>query len=364
MPQGLGKDIESVLQSGKIAAGEYVAMFEQRLQEFIGNPLLLTVGEMSTGITMCLYLAGVRPGDDVVASPLACVATNAPVRNLFADVRWCDCDPNTGGMDSDSLSRAITPRTKAVLLFHWAGNPLDLEAIYSVAASHGLPVIEDASEALGAEYRGNMLGNTGADFTVFSFYPNRHLSTIEGAAIAFKEQEMYDRCRWLRRYGIHLPTFRTSDGEINPSSDITEAGWNSCMNQVTSLIGVSQMKALRARLKTNLSNGLYFDETLKRNRQVDLLRRPPDSKSAFWVYTLLARNPRRLSQYLRANGIQASAVHIRNDLYSCFGRAESELPGVSDFSRRAISIPCGWWIGAEARERIALLITEFDSSHG
>lgn len=364
MPEGIGKEIESVLQSGKIASGEYVALFEARLQELVGNPYLLTVGEMSTGITLSLYLAGVRPGDEVVASPMACVATTAPVRNLFADLKWCDCDPNTGAMDPDSLRRVITPKTKAVLVFHWAGNPVDLAEIYEVASSHGLPVIEDASEALGAAYRGNLLGNTGADFTVFSFYPNRHLSTIEGAAISFKDPNVYERCRWLRRYGINTSTFRLPSGEIDPNSDIVEAGWNSSMNQVTSLIGVSQMRTFAGRLQIHRENGRFYDDALKDSRKVGLLRRPADSESSFWVYTLLTQNPQQLSDYLRKRAIQSSAVHLRNDVYSCFGPSSIELPGVDEFSERALSIPCGWWVSKDTRERIASVIREFDESHG
>jgi dTDP-4-amino-4,6-dideoxygalactose transaminase len=239
-----------------------------------------------------------------------------------------------------------------------------LEEIYEVARSHGLPVVEDASEALGAEYGGKLVGNTGADFTVFSFYPNRHLSTIEGAAIAFKDPDVFERCRWLRRYGINTATFRLPNGEINPDSDIAEAGWNSCMNQVTSLIGLSQIKTVATRLDAHRVNGTFFDEALKENRKIDLLRRPADSRSAFWVYTLLAKNRQQLFDYLREKGVQSSAVHLRNDLYSCFQSSIISLPGVTHFSKHALSIPCGWWVSKQTRERIVALLTEFDKSHG
>lgn len=359
IPRGVGEKVEAVLQSGRIASGEYVLQFEEQLRGFIENPLLIATGDMSTSLVMSLYLAGVRPDDEVVASPMACLATNAPIRNLFARVKWCDCDPDTGAMDPDSLKGALSLKTKAILVNHWAGNPADLSPIYDVARSEGIPVVEDASEALGAEYCEKKLGNTGGDFVVYSFYPNRHLTTVEGAAIAFKDPALFERCRWLRRYGIHAPSFRTDEGEINPFSDIPEAGWNSYMNQVSAVVGLSQMGTLRERLAIHQSNGQFYDGVFRNLECVSPLRRPSRTKSAYWVYTLLTSDRERLSQYLSRHGVQTSRVHIRNDIYSCFETQASDLPGVAEFSRRALSIPSGWWVSPEQRDWIAELIVSF-----
>jgi len=358
-PAGVGQQVEEVLQSGKIASGECVVAFEERLRAYLGNPLLISTAEMSSSIAMSLYLAGVRPGDEVVACPMACMATNAPIKNLFAEVRWCDCDPRTGGMDPGHLEHLLSSRTKAILLFHWAGNPADLNAIYEIAKTHGIAVIEDASEAFGAEYCGNKLGNTGADYCVFSFYPNRHLTTIEGAAVTFRRAEDFEKARWLRRYGIHSPSFRLSDGEINPQSDIPHAGWNCYMNQVSAVIGVAQLETFNARLNAWQSNGRFYDETLSNTGIVKLLGRQPNSISAYWVYTFLSTKRDRLLQYLTRNGIQASKVHLRNDIYSCFGTGKQCLPGVAEFSDHMLSIPCGWWVTEEQRTWIVELINNF-----
>jgi perosamine synthetase len=359
IPDGIGTSIEAVLQSGRIAAGEHVLQFEDRLKALIGSPLLLATGEMSSSLVMCLYLAGVRPGDEVVASPLSCVAANAPICNLFATAKWCDCDPHTGSMDPEFLKRIVSPKTKAILVSHWAGNPAELDAIYEVARAHGLPVVEDASEALGASYHGASIGNTGADFVVFSFYPNRHLTTMEGGAISFRDPDMFDRCRWLRRYGIHQPSFRTSDGEINPESDIKVAGWNSYMNQISAVVGLSQFVTLEERLKVWRSNGAFYDRALKGIPSIELLHRPKHSESAFWVYTLLAKERDRMLSYLCKHGVQTSRVHIRNDIYSCFGSEAADLAGVREFSEKSLSIPCGWWVSEFQRQHICDLIGGF-----
>ena len=350
--------LQEVLASGQIAGGPNVARFESALARYVGNPWTTTCGDVSSALTMCLFHAGVRPGDDVLLSPLVCLATSCPVRNLFANVVWCDIDPMSGNIDSDDIARRITPRTKAVILFHWAGNPADLDPILQIGRHRRIAVIEDAGEALGAEYRGRKIGSTGSDYTVFSFYPNRHLTTIEGGAIACAREADYESLRWLKRYGIHQPTFRDTAGEINPSSDIPVAGWNSYMNHVGATLGLAQMEHLPAMIARGQANGQYYDERLAGVPGVMSLRRPPMSRSAYWVYTFLAEKSDKLLFRLRSCGIQASRVHLRNDLYSCFGAAKTPLPGVDRFARCCVSIPCGWWVSDADRSRIADIICQ------
>jgi dTDP-4-amino-4,6-dideoxygalactose transaminase len=356
IPQGLGERVADILSSGQIAGGPSIAMFEGLLRDYLGNPWVTTTGDISTSLTVCLFLAGVRPEDDVVMSPMVCLATSCPVRNLFANIRWCDVDPMTGNIDPVDLSKRITPRTKAIVVYHWAGNPADLEAIHAVARAHNLAVIEDAGEALGAEYHGKKIGATGSDYTVFSFYPNRHLTTIDGGAITCAREEDHEKLRWLKRYGIHQPSFRDGDGEINPASDIPIAGWNSYMNHVAATIGVAQMEHLPSLIARYRENGLYYDERLADVPGVTVLNRPQNSRSAYWVYTFLARERDHLLKRLRQLGVCASKVHLRNDLYTCFGVSTESLPGADYFSAHCLSIPCGWWVNEDDCTRIADIV--------
>ena len=350
--------VAEVLSSGQIAGGPNVGRFEESLRKYIGNSWITATGDISTSLTMCLFLAGVRPGDDVLMSPLVCLSTSCPVRNLFANIRWCDVDPMTGNIDPAEIAKKITPRTNVIVVYHWAGNPADLEAIHAVARDHNLSVIEDAGEALGAEYNGKKIGASGSDYTVFSFYPNRHLTTIEGGAIACAREDDYEKVRWLKRYGIHQPSFRDGDGEIDPSSDIPVAGWNSYMNHVAATIGVAQMEHLSRIVARHRENGLFYDRALGDIPGLSVLRRPAGARSAYWVYTFLARERDRLFKRLRQNGIQASKVHLRNDIYTAFGSGPEDLPGVKEFSARCLSIPCGSWVTDEDCRRIVDLIRQ------
>lgn len=352
LPQDAERVIAAVLHSRQIAGGPNVARFESLLQDYLGNPCVTATSDAASSIALSLYMAGVRPGDEVLASPMACLATNQPVLNLFARIRWCDIDPLTGNLDPDDVRRRITPRTKALLVFHWAGNPSDLEALYKIAREHELAVVEDASEALGAECASRKLGNTGADFTVFSFYPNRHITTLEGGAIAFASDEHYEHGRRLKRYGIHQPSFRDADGEINPHSDIPVAGWNIAMHEVSAALGIAQLECLPEILARHQANGTFYDRALADLPGIRLLERPEHARPAFWVYTFLAQDRDGLLRQLRRQGVQASKVHLRNDLYSCFGRHAADLPGVDHFQSHTLSIPCGWWVNKEDRQYV------------
>jgi dTDP-4-amino-4,6-dideoxygalactose transaminase len=356
MPPDIGSLVSGVLRSGQLSGGPYVDRFEALLGEYLGNPLVSATGDVSSSLTLCLRQAGVGPGAEVLMSPLVCLSTSSPVKNLFADIRWCDVDPLTGNIDPAEITKRMTPRAKAIVVYHWAGNPADLAAIHAAARDHGLAVIEDAGEALGAEYHGKKIGATGSDFTVFSFYPNRHLTTIEGGALACAHKDDYDKVRRLKRYGIHRASFRDEDGEINPASDIPVAGWNSYMNHVAATVGVAQMEHLPRIVARHRENGLFYDHVLVDAPGVTVLRRPADSSSAYWVYTFLVRERDRLLEALRRNGVQASKVHLRNDLYTAFGSGPEDLPGVKEFSDHCLSVPCGWWVTDEERSQISDLI--------
>lgn len=352
MPKGLGPEIQALLESGQISGGPKVAEFERNLQAFLQSPFLTSAGDCSTALALCLLAAGVRPGDEVVVSPMVCLATTCPIANVSATIRWCDVDPWTGNPTAATIAAALTPRTRAIILYHWAGYPAELGPVRALAASHGIALIEDAGEALGADYRGAKIGGPGSGFAVFSFYPNRHITTIDGAAVALGSEADWEYLRWQKRYGIHQPTFRTAEGEIDPESDIRVAGFNSYMNQVAACIGLRQLESLPGILQRHRENGRFYRERLAGMGHVEPLAVPADCTPAYWVFTLLTDDPDRLGRRLRSKGIAASRVHLRNDRYSCFPSPGSRLPGVDRFAARSLSIPCGWWVADQDRERI------------
>jgi dTDP-4-amino-4,6-dideoxygalactose transaminase len=356
MPATVNDALGRTLASGYIAHGAEVAEFESGLGRLLGTSQLCAVNDASAGLTLALFLAGVRPGDEVVISPLCCLATVMPIANLFAKLVWCDIDPATAMPDASHIRRKISERTRAVVVYYWSGNPADIESLR--LAAPGARFIADASEAFGAEVGGRSLALAKADFTVYSFSAVRHITTGEGGALVAAARADLELAIRSRRYGIHQPTFRLPNGDLNPDSDIAVPGFNFAMNNIAATLGIAQLEYAASVIGRYRENGGYFDRDLANIPGITLLRRPQNSISSYWTYAFRAERRTDLMRKLHEHGIGAQRLHLRNDRYSCFSDARSAdtLPGVDTFDRENLSIPCGWWVTAEDREKIAACI--------
>lgn len=360
IPDGIEAAIGKTLASGYIAQGALVEQFERQFGSFVRNEKVCAVSDISGAIALALYDAGVQPGDHVVLSPLVCLATSSPVANLFARPVWSDVNPVTGMPDFATISAALTPKTKAIIFSHWSGDVGEIEEIYSLAKRRGVALIEDASEAFGATLAEQPLNARFADYTAYSFGPVRQITCGEGAALVANAQDKFERLRRIRRYGIDPTSFRLESGDLNPSSDIPRAGFNFPFNNIGATLGIRQLSDAPDILDKYRSNGAYYEEVLQGIPGVSNLIRRRDSQSGYWTFSFRARNRDRLVQKLVASGISCQRLHVRNDRYSCFseGIAANDLPGVTAFDRENISIPCGWWLNEDDRQRIADTIRE------
>ena len=357
MPSDVHPALEATFASGYIAQGEKVAAFERELRRRFCTERLVAVSDCSAAITLALFLAGVRPGDEVITSPMCCLATNMPIANLFAKPVWCDVDPGTGMLDPEHIARAVTPHTRAVLVFHWSGDVADLGPLRTAAQAHGLRLVADASEAFGACWRGKPLGSADADFTVYSFGAVRHITSGDGAALLAASSEDLALADRLRRYGIDRASFRLPSGDINPASDIPLAGYYFPMNNIEAAIGLAQLPYADSIVARHRENGLYFESALAGIPGITRLARRGDTQSAYWTYSLRAERRDDLLRKLHGESVGAQRLHLRNDLYSCFAAsAGSMLAGVDAFDAENLAIPCGWWVTDADRKRIAEVI--------
>lgn len=355
MPGSAHAALKPVLESGRLAAGPKVGEFESRLSNWFGHPYVVALSDASAALTLALYQSGVHPGDEVIASPLACSATLMPIANLFAHPVWCDIDPMTGMIDIGKIAGLVSERTRAILAYHWSGDVADIAAISAVAKKHGLKLVEDASEAFGAEYKNRRLGGE-SDFTVYSFYATKHINCGEGAALLSNNAHDTEAARHLRRFGIDYSLMRLPNGNLNPCFDIPVAGFNFPMNEIAATLGIEGLHHADQIVAQHRANGGFYEASLADIPGVRLLNRRKDSVSGYWTYTLLAEQRDNLISKLASHGIGSQRLHLRNDAYSCFGGVQQDLPGVNEFDALNLSIPCGWWVGADDRMRIAEVI--------
>lgn len=358
MPKGVMEPLKKVIFSGFVNEGAQVSQFENKLRKMIGNPLTCATNSCTSSLTLALKIAGVCPGSEVITTPMTCVATNAPIKNLFAKAVWCDIDPGTGNIDADKIEAKITKKTKAILFVDWIGIPADLDKIKSIGRKYKIKVIEDCAQALGAVYKGENVGCI-SDFTCFSFQAIKHINTGDGGALSFLDRNDYDAGRKLKWFGIDREATKDSAGNWKGSRwdcDIREAGFKFHMNNIAAAIGIEQLKYFKGIIDTHRRNAEYFLNNLNGIPGISLPNIPKGVSPAWWVFMLFAERRDDLSRKLAEHGISSSLLHVRNDIYECFGESKVDLPGVSRFQDYELCIPCGWWVKNEDARLIVNII--------
>lgn len=248
----LGKEeqeaVLAVLESGQLAQGPRVAEFEQRFAAFCGVKHAIATSSGTTALLAALLSHGVGPGDEVLTTPFTFIASANSV--LFTGARpvFVDVDQESYNIDPRLIEEKITERTKALLPVHLYGYPCDMEAIMSIAAEHGLAVIEDACQAHGAAIHGRKVGSYGSG--CFSFYPSKNMTTAEGGMITTDDDEIAERARLIRNHGqSQLYLHQTM-------------GYNFRMTELQAALGLVQLQKLPEWNKKRIDNASYLSQRL------------------------------------------------------------------------------------------------------
>ena len=367
-----------VLDSGYIGQGAKVDEFEKQIGDYFGNNKVVTTNAGTSALHLALHLLkkpkphwnedvfqgvafvshnwpGIEDGDEVLATPLTCTASNWPIVANNMKIKWVDIDPTTLNMDLEDLERKMTPKTKAIMGVHWGGYPLDLEKIRDIRGrfrgKHGWApaLIEDGAHAFGSKYKGKYLGNHG-NFVMNSLQAIKHITSVDGGLLYCPHDELYERAKLLRWYGIDRnPKGRT---DFRCEADIEEWGFKFHMNDVCAAIGIENFKHMDRLVSRHKENAAYYDLRLQNVEGVTLLKREEGFESAFWIYSLLVDDRPSFYEYMKECNIMVSQVHERNDKHSCMAEFQSELPNLEKTIGKVVSIPVGWWVTDEQRDYI------------
>lgn len=336
-------EIDTILHSGALAYGEYTKIFEEKLREYFGVQYLLVTASFHLAISVALTTMGIKSGDDVIASPMACLASTQPYLSYGLNIKWADVDPRTGTLTPESVEERITKETKAIIHNHFCGYPGYIDEINTIGNKYGIPVIDDGIECFGSEYHGMKIGNCGTDVTIFSLTAVRFCNCIDGGVVIFRDKDMYEKSLVIRDCGIERGKFRDRLGEISPDCDISLVGYSATMSNVNGYIGLRQMECIddllkKHRLQAEKWKHLYEEQSFL----IPIYRE--NCNPNYWVYGVLAEDKVKTIENFRNRGYYASGVHIRNDIYSVFGKQDVRLPGVDEFYRKFVALPCGWWM--------------------
>jgi perosamine synthetase len=337
--------LEAVLYSGMIGEGEHVYEFERRFGETFGLRNVLAVSSGTAALHMSLLLAGVETGDEVITTSMTAEPTNTTILQVGARPVFADVESNTGNVDPADVQRLIGPRTRAIVVVHYAGYPVQLDEIRAIADRHGIALIEDCAHALGAAWEGRPLGTWG-DFAIFSLQAIKHMTTVDGGVLVLRDDSLVADARKMRWFGLARGVPRT---EV----DITRSGFKYNMHNVAATIGLHQLDVVRDRIAAHVDNGRFFDRVLASAVAVRPARVLPQSAPSYWIYTLMADDSGRVERELAAIGVAASKLHRPNHLHSVFAPYRRPLPGLHRFYESLIHVPCGWWVSDADRQRIA-----------
>ena len=340
--------LEKILYSGYIATGQAVDDFETEFRNYIGNTNILSLHSGTDALHLAFILAGVKPGDEVISTPMTAEPTNTAIAMMGAKVVWGDVDPRNGLLNPQSVKSLITERTKAIVFVDYAGMVCDIESYRKIYEETGIPFVEDAAHALGSKFKGNMTG-CNAPYTIFSLQAIKHMTTVDGGFLAMENDRQVDRARRLRWFGLDKKRTRLEN-------DITEVGYKYAMNNVNATIGLVQMKYVRDIIARYISNGKYYDSKLSNIDGVTLPYYYNGAEASYWLYTIKVERREDFIKMMEANGVIASPLHHRSDTHSIFKESQRELPGMEEWYNSFVHIPCGWWVSDEDRENIVEVI--------
>lgn len=235
--------VASTMRSGWLTSGPNVRALEQELAAYTGARHVNAVNSCTAAMHLALAARGIGPGDEVITTPYTFSATanvivHVGARPVFADIR-----PHDGNIDPEQVERAVTPRTRAIIPVHFAGEPCDMDAILDIARRHNLFVLEDAAHAIGAKYRGRPIGSVGAA-AAFSFYATKNITTAEGGALATDDQELSERVKVLTLHGMTKDAWNRYDAGGAWRYDIVEFGFKDNMTDIAAALGRSQLRRL------------------------------------------------------------------------------------------------------------------------
>jgi perosamine synthetase len=338
------------LRSGRLSLGPMADHFEAALAARIGASHVAAVSSGTAGLHLAVRLGGVGPGDEVVTTPFSFVASANCVLYEGATPVFVDVDPQTLNLDPAAVAAAITDKTRAILAVDIFGYPAELDELRALADAHGLVVIEDACQALGAEYRGRPIGSLGHP-TVFAFYPNKQITTGEGGAVAVSGEQEWELLKSLSNQG------RIDSGEWLTHGHL---GFNYRLDDLSAAVGLAQLERLDAILQLRGGVAARYAELLTELEGVELPA-PDDADHvrSWFVYVVrladgIDRNA--VMARLAAEGVASKpylpCIHLQPYWRERFGTREDMYPVAEAASRQSLALPFHTQLGEEAQERV------------
>jgi dTDP-4-amino-4,6-dideoxygalactose transaminase len=340
--------VVEVLKSGWLTTGSKVKAFEQQFCRFVGARHAVAVNSATAALHLGLAAVGIGEGDEVIVPAMTFAATAEVALYLKAKPVLVDCTPDTLNIDPFAVERAITPRTKAIIPVHFAGQPCDMERLLSLARSHGVNVIEDAAHALPARDRSRMVGSIG-DITCFSFYATKTITTGEGGMATTDNPDWAAKMRMLSLHGISHDAWNRYSSEGSWYYEVTQVGYKYNLTDIAASLGLEQLKKAELFATARRHIAELYTEAFSDLAEIRTPVCERDKQHAWHLYVIqlelerLAIDRREFIEALRQSNIGASVhfipLHLHPFYRETFGYKPDDFPNAAAAYRRIVSLP-------------------------
>lgn len=341
-------DIDAVvaaLQSGQLTGGPIVQQFETELAHYSGYKHAVVVSSGTAALHIAMHALGIGKGDDVLVPDFTFIATaNAP-RYVGAKPKFVDVNPRTFTIDPEKLANAITPKTKAIIPVSLYGHAYDVDAVTELARQHGIPVVSDNCQAIGAAWNGSR--NFGDAMATLSFYPTKNMTSTEGGAILTDRDDLAEECRLWRNIGQRKPY------------DYAHVGYNYRLNSVSAALGLSQLHRLDAFTQKRRQNAKVLNELIGGTRGITTPFEDPRATHVYNQYTIQTPHRDALKQHLAQSGVASNVYYpVPLSQLDTFG-AKNPKPVTRRLCSRVLSLPVHPALSEADLQTIAAAVKSF-----
>lgn len=341
-------EVVDSMRNGWLGTGPKVARFQDDFAKYVGSEYAVALNSCTAGLHLAMLVAGLKPGDEVITTPLTFCATVNTIIHAGATPVLVDCDRQTMLIDPQRIEDAITPRTRAIVPVHMAGRPCNMDAITDIAQRHDLIVIEDAAHAIETEYKGKKVGNI-SQLTCFSFYVTKNIITGEGGMVTTNNPDFADKIKMYGLHGMSRDAWKRFSDDGYKHYQVVFPGFKYNMMDIQAAIGIHQLERIDAGLKRRNEIWNIYN-TAFANFPVDLpAPDEPDTVHARHLYTLMIDEEKcgisrdafmnTLHKMNIGTGVHYLGVHLHPYYIDRFGFTPEVYPNATWISERTVSLP-------------------------
>lgn len=344
------KYVLDCLQSGWIsAAGSYVHKFEQQFAEYLGTKHAVSVTNGTAALHLACAALDIGPGDEVIMPDLTIISCAFAVTYLGATPVFVDVDAETGNIDPSLIEAKISPRTKAIMVVHLYGHPVQMDKVKKIAQKYQLPIIEDAAEAHGAEYQGQKVGSIG-EIGCFSFYANKIVTTGEGGMVVTNSDQIHQKLLLLKDLA-HSPQRRFYHEAV---------GFNYRMTALQAALGLGELENIDKYVQKKRQMAQLYHQLLKNNRLLELPTETKEVFSVYWMYAVRMKKDAPISRDELMMKLEQAGIQTRPFFFPLHAQpvlktfhTKSKYPISEDLSARGFYLPSGLALTAKQIQRVA-----------